>query len=61
MNKRTELNISLISKSQITKMQNKDMGIMWALWLVEKCLNIMEHCILVSTFLFRLKLWFMIN
>ena len=34
---------------------------MWALRHVKKCLNIMEYCTLVSTFLFHLKLWFMTN
>jgi len=49
LNRGTDLNRLLISLSQINKMQNQNMRVLWALWHVGKCLNIMIHRILVST------------
>ena len=61
LNRGTDLNRLLISLSQNTKMQNKNMRDIWALWHVEKCLNITKHCILVSTSLCYLNTFIVMN
>jgi len=61
LNRGTDLNRLLISLSQITKMQNYNRRVIWALWHFEKCLNIMILRILVSTSLCHLNIFIVMN
>ena len=61
LNRGTDLNRLLIPLSQITKRQNQNMRVLWALWHFEKCLNIMIHRILLSTCLCYLNIFIVMN
>jgi len=56
LTRRTNPNWLLISLSHYFKDRIDNMRIMWALWHVEKWLNIMKHHTLVSTILFYLNI-----